>query len=311
MTKEQYALFLKSGKPIRKKHVWPGQSHFVCCGNCITRNGSPHFYITIILLLIPVALYFPFVYPILKPVERWIAIALIGAFEIITFAFLFLAAFTDPGYIDRYGCTYMQFLRLIDQQPVGLQQQLQIKYCETCKSIRPPRSTHCHTCDACVERLDHHCPWVGNCVARRNYRFFYFFILSVNILAIIFIALSIQESIQSGVDFNQPLPLWHPLLQRDKKGIQIAKDNRVPIVYYNGYNEQDHDQDVDEYNQQMESDNDRREEIRRIRREGGSKREIIEVESEVISEQELSYGSKYGYKNKYKREMKLRGRRRK
>ncbi|KAA6369058.1 MAG: hypothetical protein EZS28_035415 [Streblomastix strix] len=113
------------------------------------------------------------------------------------------------------------------------------------------------------------------------------------------------------VDFNQPLPLWHPLLQRNKKGIQIAKDNRVPIVYYNGYNEQDHDQDVDEYNQQMESDNDRREEIRRIRREGGSKREIIEVESEVISEQELSYGSKFGYKNKYKREMKLRGRRRK
>lgn len=104
---------------------------------------------------------------------------------------------------------------LVKGQPVKL------KYCFTCKIFRPPRASHCSLCDNCVgmyicylfvvkvtlmeiqkyhvitisERFDHHCPWVGNCVGRRNYRYFYAFIVSLAFLCVFIFACAVTHLI--------------------------------------------------------------------------------------------------------------------
>ncbi|TSM77401.1 putative palmitoyltransferase ZDHHC14 [Bagarius yarrelli] len=120
-------------------------------------------------------------------------------------------------------------------------QAVKLKYCFTCKIFRPPRASHCSICDNCVERFDHHCPWVGNCVGKRNYRFFYMFILSLSFLTIFIFAFVIAHivmiwSIVGLSGFHTYLIGSNQTTNEDIKGSwssKRGKDNYNPYSYGN------------------------------------------------------------------------------
>ncbi|WWC70020.1 uncharacterized protein I206_103964 [Kwoniella pini CBS 10737] len=67
-----------------------------------------------------------------------------------------------------------------------------VKYCETCQSYRPPRSSHCRLCGNCVDGIDHHCSYLHSCVGKRNYFSFLVTLLSAtagDIYVVIFSAI--------------------------------------------------------------------------------------------------------------------------
>ena len=63
--------------------------------------------------------------------------------------------------------------------PVGDRVPRGVRFCNTCRMIKPPRTHHCGMCGSCVPKMDHHCPWINACVGNANQRYFFMFLLSL------------------------------------------------------------------------------------------------------------------------------------
>ncbi|XP_061600317.1 palmitoyltransferase ZDHHC14 isoform X2 [Cololabis saira] len=201
----------KKKSPKRKKwETFPGRNKFYCDGRIMMAKQTGVFYLTLILILVTCGLFFVFDCPYLADHLTAVIPVIGGVLFLFVLGTLLRTSFSDPGVLPRASTDEAADLeRQIDvangstgyrppprtKEVVINGQTVKLKYCFTCKIFRPPRASHCSLCDNCVERFDHHCPWVGNCVGKRNYRFFYMFILSLSFLTIFIFAFVITHII--------------------------------------------------------------------------------------------------------------------
>ncbi|KAL1131403.1 hypothetical protein AAG570_011020 [Ranatra chinensis] len=196
----------------RKWELFPGRNKFCCDGRIMMAPQTSVFFITVALIVGTCSLFFIFDCPFLA-VRITPVIPMIGAFLFIfVMSALLRTSFSDPGVIPRATPDEAAYIEKQIEVPNSANsptyrppprtkeilvrgQTVKLKYCFTCKIFRPPRASHCSLCDNCVERFDHHCPWVGNCVGKRNYRYFYMFIVSLAFLCVFILACAVTHLI--------------------------------------------------------------------------------------------------------------------
>ena len=123
--------------------------------------------------------------------------------------FLFKSGLIDSGILLRGNLTDIQMEnKNCRSKPTRLRQLGYIreyKICDTCYIVRPLRSTHCGICDNCIYRFDHHCPWIGTCVGKRNYPYFFIFLILLNLFQVYTAAVCIAHIVIKILDIKNDI----------------------------------------------------------------------------------------------------------
>ncbi|XP_032880955.1 palmitoyltransferase ZDHHC14 isoform X2 [Amblyraja radiata] len=169
----------KKNIPHRKWEVFPGRNKFYCDGRIMMASQTGVFYLTLALIVVTSGFFFAFDCPYLAVNITPVIPAIAAVLFFFVMGTLLRTSFSDPGVLPR----------ATQDEAADLERQ--------------------------IERFDHHCPWVGNCVGKRNYRFFYMFILSLSLLTVFIFAFVIT----------------HVILRSQKTGfLNALKDSPVSVL---------------------------------------------------------------------------------
>ncbi|WBW74285.1 palmitoyltransferase Erf2 [Schizosaccharomyces osmophilus] len=208
----------------RYKH-FPGNNVFFLGGRFQMSTQFKAFAITLFALLLPGVLFFIFsAFWLWHQVSPAIPITFSYIYALVMISMLKCST-SDPGILPRnsniliYDPTHPWSVIPEDKRLlIGSTRSdsaflITTVYCHTCRLYRPPRASHCHLCDNCVEYLDHHCTWLNNCIGRRNYRYFFIFLLSLFFEALYLTVLGFYiafASFRYGSDTNFARHLQRP-----------------------------------------------------------------------------------------------------
>ena len=175
-------------KLIITRKKWSGDIYFSLKGKMLL--GPCSFRPTLLsftAITIPVFLFLIFNSDFLsKRISAVIPIIIFVLYSL-TIYLLMKVSFSDPGILLRFPLKNNIIEDKKDRRIFQLGYIQKYKFCSSCSIMRPLRSTHCGDCNNCVEKFDHHCPWIGSCVGKRNYKYFFGFLLNLNILLFLII----------------------------------------------------------------------------------------------------------------------------
>ena len=181
MSNQIYDNTLKNSK-ILKYHQIYGNNKLFCNNRIITGEKYHKLFITFFSYFIPYifSLFFFLYLGTFSLSLNIIYIIISSVFFILNIFYMLKCGCIDPGILPKQIENNNYIIKKEKMRYKINGHILLLNYCYSCNIFRPPRTSHCSRCDNCVERFDHHCLWLGNCIGKRNYKYFYAFLLSLN-----------------------------------------------------------------------------------------------------------------------------------